>query len=250
MRSRGFHSPRGSVEIGFKSLWGHHEAPVSGAFSFVWCVEDASVTAPVMVHVTAETFVELGDTRIFATALEDTTLVVVSTSRFTSPRHSQPLSEIAICRRRTLRTWVNDGRLHLVLEIGATGLAACVPLQLLRGRVVGGVALWSAARDTRVDTTVWWPPMGSTSIRYDVGSYHGASLFEIDLRVSGAVKMTCETDADIVLAFGAGIGKTIAVGAVVGGVSVVAAFFIFVRTFLRRRRERKARQAQAAPPAP
>jgi hypothetical protein len=81
--------------------------------------------------------------------------------------------------------------------------------------------------------------MGSTSISYDVGSYHGQSMFDLEVRANGPVTITCETDADFVLAFGEGIGKTIAIGGVLALLTFLSGCFIVGRTFVRRRRERR-----------
>lgn len=81
--------------------------------------------------------------------------------------------------------------------------------------------------------------MGSTSVTYSIGSYHGQSMFDLEVRASGPVTIRCETDADVVLAFGKGIGKTIGTGVVLGLLTFLAGCFIAGRTFVRRRRERR-----------
>jgi len=82
--------------------------------------------------------------------------------------------------------------------------------------------------------------MGSTSISYDLGSYHGRSVFDLEVPSSGPVTMTCETDTDFTLAFGDGLGKTMAIAVVLSLLSFFSGCFIIVRTFWRRRRERRA----------
>lgn len=104
--------------------------------------------------------------------------------------------------------------------------------------VIGAISARCAATDAS-GSALALAPMGSTSISYDVGSYHGQSMFELDVRASGPVTITCETDADFVLAFGKGVGTTIALGAVLGMITFLSGGFIFGRTFLRRRRERR-----------
>lgn len=81
--------------------------------------------------------------------------------------------------------------------------------------------------------------MGSTSISYDVGSYHGRSMFQLDVRAAGPVTIICEADTELVLAFGKGIGKTIVIGAVLGLVAFLSGCVVSAITFVRRRRERR-----------
>jgi hypothetical protein len=75
---------------------------------------------------------------------------------------------------------------------------------------------------------------------YDLGSYHGRSVFDLDVPASGPVTILCETDGDLTLAFGGGIGKTIAIGGALSALVGLSSIFVFGRTFLRRRRERRA----------
>lgn len=80
---------------------------------------------------------------------------------------------------------------------------------------------------------------GTTTISYEVGSYHGRSIFELDVPASEPVTITCETDTDLVLAFGKGLGKTIVIGIVLTLIAAFSGCFVFGRTFVRRRRERR-----------
>ena len=102
---------------------------------------------------------------------------------------------------------------------------------------VAATSVRCAARDAS-GSALTLASMGSTSISYDVGSYHGQGMFNLDVRAKGPVTITCETDADLVLAFGKGIGKTIVTGLVLGLLAFLSGCFIFGRTFLRRRRRR------------
>ncbi len=86
-------------------------------------------------------------------------------------------------------------------------------------------------------------PGATTS--YDLGGHHGLSVFDLDVRASGPVTVTCETDTDLVLAFGSGLGSRIvlAVAVMMGG--GIAATIVFFVTFRRRcRQKRLARDGQ------
>ena len=109
------------------------------------------------------------------------------------------------------------------------------------GELADGVAATSlrcAARDASGGALAL-TAMGSTSISYDVGSYHGRSIFQIAVPAAGSVTIVCETDADVVLAFGQGLGTTMVIGALLAILTFFAGCFVAVRTFVRRRRERR-----------
>src|SRR3954470_13680795 len=88
--------------------------------------------------------------------------------------------------------------------------------------------------------------MGANSISYDTSSYHGQSIFGLDVPAAGRVTVRCETDDDVVLAFGKGMGSNIAIGLALSMPLGLAGCFIWWRTFARRRRERKAHAARAS----
>lgn len=104
--------------------------------------------------------------------------------------------------------------------------------------VTGSGSMRCAAKDAS-GSELKLASMGSTSISYGVGSYHGQSIFEIDVPASGPVTIACETETDLVLAFGKGIGKIMAIGMALGALAFLSGGFIFVRTLVRRRRERR-----------
>ncbi|MBV8757331.1 MAG: hypothetical protein JO257_08660 [Deltaproteobacteria bacterium] len=79
----------------------------------------------------------------------------------------------------------------------------------------------------------------STTTSYDFGDHHGRSLFALDVRTGGPVTFHCETDADVTLAFGSGLGSRIVVGVVVPLLAELAAFVVGLRTFFRRRWEKR-----------
>lgn len=79
---------------------------------------------------------------------------------------------------------------------------------------------------------------GSTTT-YDLGRYHGHSVFDLDVRASGPVTVSCETDADVVLAFGSGIGARIVIGVTVMMLAGISASIVFFTTFRRRRRQKR-----------
>ena len=85
-----------------------------------------------------------------------------------------------------------------------------------------------------------------TTTSYTMGRYQGGSMYELTVPKAGPVTVTCASDDRFVLAFGEGIGTSIALGAISGVVGFFAALFIVIRTWRRRRRERKAAEATAA----
>lgn len=103
---------------------------------------------------------------------------------------------------------------------------------------VTGSSMKCAAKDAS-GSPLALTSMGGTSISYEVGSYRGQSIFDLDVRASGPVTITCETDMDVVLAFGKGIGKIMAIGMALGALAFLSGCFVFGRTLLRRRRERR-----------
>jgi len=73
---------------------------------------------------------------------------------------------------------------------------------------------------------------------YDLGGYHGRSVFAMTVRASGAVTFACETDADVKLAIGSGMGARIVVAVVVAMLGGITASIVFFVTFMRRRRQK------------
>lgn len=81
--------------------------------------------------------------------------------------------------------------------------------------------------------------MEATSISYDIGAYHGRSIFELAVPAAGPIKILCETDADLTLAFGKGLGTTMVIGGVLALLVFLSGCVVAIRTFVRRRRERR-----------
>ncbi len=79
----------------------------------------------------------------------------------------------------------------------------------------------------------------SSTTSYDLGGYHGRSVFDLDVRASGRVTFRCETDADLVLAFGSGLGARIVIGVLLMFASAISASIVFFVTFARRRKQKR-----------
>jgi len=127
-----------------------------------------------------------------------------------------------------------DARGEHVVDLPAGDLVVFAEL----GDGVGVTSLRCAAKDAS-GSALALSDMGSTTISYDIGSYHGRSIYDLEVRAAGRVTVTCDTDGDLVLAFGEGIGKTMAIGVIAGLLAFFSGCFLFGRTLLRRRRERR-----------
>jgi hypothetical protein len=88
--------------------------------------------------------------------------------------------------------------------------------------------------------------VGSTTITYDVGSHSGRNLFNLDVPKAGPVTISCETDAELVLAFGDGMsGRSILVYMLLSAAAGLSGCIVFFRTLFRRHNEKKkARKAR------
>jgi len=85
----------------------------------------------------------------------------------------------------------------------------------------------------------------SSTTSYEIGDHNGRSMFELDVGTSGPVTIHCDTEADVVLAFGPGLGTRIAAGVTVPLLAGLAAFILGLRTFFRRRWEKRLRREPA-----
>ncbi|HSN29370.1 MAG TPA: hypothetical protein VLT45_23935 [Kofleriaceae bacterium] len=94
-----------------------------------------------------------------------------------------------------------------------------------------------AANDAAGSPLTLSTPGSTTS--YDLGRYHGRSVFELAVRASGPVTITCETDPDLVLAFGSGLGATIVIAVAALMLGMISASIVFFVTFVRRRRQKR-----------
>ncbi len=79
----------------------------------------------------------------------------------------------------------------------------------------------------------------SAQVSYRLGSREGVSIMSIKLAEPGMVTITCTAGDAFTLAIGGGVGTSIVVGILALLVGVIAAVTMVVRTWRRRRRERR-----------
>jgi hypothetical protein len=85
---------------------------------------------------------------------------------------------------------------------------------------------------------VFGAPSATTS--YTFGSRKGASMFQLKVATTGVVNVDCTSDDQFTMAIGAGIGSGLVTALVAFFAGGILFFIIFLRTYLRRRREAKA----------
>jgi hypothetical protein len=79
----------------------------------------------------------------------------------------------------------------------------------------------------------------TAKVSYQLGSRQGVSILSIKMASAGNVTITCTADAAFTLAIGGGVGTSIVIGVVAMLFGVILAIVMFVRTWRRRKRERR-----------
>ena len=79
----------------------------------------------------------------------------------------------------------------------------------------------------------------TAKVSYQLGSRQGVSIMSVKMASPGKVTITCTADAAFTLAIGGGVGTSIVIGVVSMLAGVILAIALVVRTWRRRKRERR-----------